>query len=215
MLSQFFKRLEHDLTAPIEVRGFGSGWFSGFFALLFAISGFAMVMALRYPEWFAMPELQVVKNWAGFRGAVHADLAGLLCARAAQPAAAAAQGAWRNGADHRDCGGIAGRLECPAERDAELGHLLRARLLHRQSAGHRLHVRADRALLAASPRPAIVPHRMARGSVLFSGQHDAGAALCLSGARPAGLCQCQYHAAGMGSAPGSGRCPGWCNSFWR
>ena len=74
MLAQFFKRLEHDLTAPIEVRGFGSGWFSGFFALLFAISGFAMVTALRYPEWFAMPELQVVKEWSGFRGAVHVIL---------------------------------------------------------------------------------------------------------------------------------------------
>ncbi len=71
MIAKFFSRLEHDLGAPIETRGFGSGWFAGFFALLFAISGFGMVMALRYPEWFAMPELQVVKNWSGFRGAVH------------------------------------------------------------------------------------------------------------------------------------------------
>lgn len=74
MLKQFFSRLEHDLTAPVEVRGFGSGWFSGFFALLFAISGFGMVMALRYPEWFATPELQMVKAWPGFRGFVHVIL---------------------------------------------------------------------------------------------------------------------------------------------
>ena len=67
----FLKNLERDLTAPIEVRGFGSGWFSGFFGLLFAVSGFGMVIALRYPEWFAMPELQAVKNSSSFRPAVH------------------------------------------------------------------------------------------------------------------------------------------------
>ncbi|MBM3595455.1 MAG: sterol desaturase family protein [Alphaproteobacteria bacterium] len=70
-MRNFLERLEHDLNAPIQVRGFGSGWFSGFFALLFAISGFGMVAALRDPDWFAMPELQVIKDWAGFRTAVH------------------------------------------------------------------------------------------------------------------------------------------------
>ena len=74
MLRQFFKRLEHDLTAPIEVRGFGSGWFSGFFALLFAVCGFGLVVALRYPAWFATPELEAVKAWSGFRGLVHVFL---------------------------------------------------------------------------------------------------------------------------------------------
>jgi sterol desaturase/sphingolipid hydroxylase (fatty acid hydroxylase superfamily) len=71
MLGQFFKNLERDLTAPIAVRGFGSGWFAGFFALLFAICGFAMVLALRYPDWLAMPELKALKNWPEFRVAVH------------------------------------------------------------------------------------------------------------------------------------------------
>ncbi len=74
LLVRFFERLERDLTAPIEVRGFGSGWFSGFFALLFAICGFGLVVALRYPEWFATPELQVVKQWSGFRALVHGFL---------------------------------------------------------------------------------------------------------------------------------------------
>ena len=74
MLANFFKKLERDLNAPIEVRGFGSGWFSGFFGLLFAVSGFGMVVALRYPEWFAMPELEVVKNSSLFRPAVHVIL---------------------------------------------------------------------------------------------------------------------------------------------
>lgn len=71
MLTNFFKKLERDLTAPIEARGFGSGWFAGFFGLLFAVSGFGMVIALRYPDWFAMPELEAVKASSAFRPAVH------------------------------------------------------------------------------------------------------------------------------------------------
>lgn len=67
----FFRNLARDLEAPIEVRRFGSGWFAGFFALLFAISGFGMVAALRFPDWFATPELQTLKDWPQFRGAVH------------------------------------------------------------------------------------------------------------------------------------------------
>lgn len=74
MVSGFFKKLERDLTAPVEVRGFGSGWFAGFFGLLFAISGFGMVVALRYPGWFSMPELQVLKDWPEFRAGVHVVL---------------------------------------------------------------------------------------------------------------------------------------------
>jgi sterol desaturase/sphingolipid hydroxylase (fatty acid hydroxylase superfamily) len=74
MLTNFFKKLERDLTAPIETRGFGSGWFAGFFGLLFAVSGFGMVIALRYPDWFAMPELDAVKNSSAFRPAVHVIL---------------------------------------------------------------------------------------------------------------------------------------------
>lgn len=74
MLRNFFKNLDRDLNAPIEVRGFGSGWFAGFFALLFAVSGFGMVLALRYPDWLAMPELEAVKASSAFRPAVHAIL---------------------------------------------------------------------------------------------------------------------------------------------
>lgn len=74
MPKNFFERLEDDLQAPIAARGFGSGWFAGFFALLFAISGFGMVVALRYPAWFSTPELQALKDWPEFRGAVHGVL---------------------------------------------------------------------------------------------------------------------------------------------
>ena len=74
MAQSFLERLEHDLQAPIEARGFGSGWFSGFFGLLFAIAGFGMVIALRYPGWMSTPELAAVREWSGFRTAVHVVL---------------------------------------------------------------------------------------------------------------------------------------------
>ena len=67
----FFQHLMRDLESHVEVRRFGSGWLSGFFALLFAVVGLGLVIALRFPEWFATPELAILKNWGGFRGIVH------------------------------------------------------------------------------------------------------------------------------------------------
>lgn len=72
--SDYLKNLMRDLESHTEVRRFGSGWLSGFFGLLFAISGFFMVVALRFPDWFATPELEIVKGWTGFRGIVHLTL---------------------------------------------------------------------------------------------------------------------------------------------
>jgi sterol desaturase/sphingolipid hydroxylase (fatty acid hydroxylase superfamily) len=74
MAGSFLKALGRDLEAPIEARGFGTGWFSGFFALLLATVGLALVATLRWPGWFGMPELTMVREWAGFRTVVHATL---------------------------------------------------------------------------------------------------------------------------------------------
>jgi sterol desaturase/sphingolipid hydroxylase (fatty acid hydroxylase superfamily) len=74
MARSFLKQLGHDLEAPIEARGFGTGWFSGFFGLILAIAGLCFVAALRWPDWFAMPELQAIRGWAGFRTLVHFTL---------------------------------------------------------------------------------------------------------------------------------------------
>ncbi len=74
MAKSLLSNLARDLEAPIEARGFGTGWFSGFFGILLACAGFAFVAALRWPEWFAMPELEMVRNWAGFRTVVHVTL---------------------------------------------------------------------------------------------------------------------------------------------
>jgi sterol desaturase/sphingolipid hydroxylase (fatty acid hydroxylase superfamily) len=66
--------LMRDLESPVAVRRFGSGWFSGFFALLLAIAGVCMVAALRWPDVFATPELAVIEQATWFRIAVHAIL---------------------------------------------------------------------------------------------------------------------------------------------
>jgi len=67
----FFSTLRADIETPREERPFGSGWLSGFFAILLALSGLLMVVALRFPAWFATPELEVLKDWSSFRAAVH------------------------------------------------------------------------------------------------------------------------------------------------
>jgi sterol desaturase/sphingolipid hydroxylase (fatty acid hydroxylase superfamily) len=74
MKQGFLGRLANDLEAPIEARGFGTGWFAGFFAIVLAFVGLSFVAALRWPEWASMPELQVVLQSGGFRAAVHAIL---------------------------------------------------------------------------------------------------------------------------------------------
>jgi sterol desaturase/sphingolipid hydroxylase (fatty acid hydroxylase superfamily) len=66
--------LVRDLESPIETRRFGSGWFSGFFALLLGLAGLGMVAALRWPDLLSMPELAVLKDMSGFRVAVHITL---------------------------------------------------------------------------------------------------------------------------------------------
>ena len=56
-MAGYFQRLMRDLESPVEVRRFGSGWFAGFFGLLFAISGLVMVVALKFPAWFTTPQI--------------------------------------------------------------------------------------------------------------------------------------------------------------
>jgi sterol desaturase/sphingolipid hydroxylase (fatty acid hydroxylase superfamily) len=70
----FLSNLKRDLEAPIEARGFGTGWFSGFFAILLAAVGLCFVTALRWPELASMPELELMRSWGGFRPLVHATL---------------------------------------------------------------------------------------------------------------------------------------------
>ncbi|MEO5492624.1 MAG: sterol desaturase family protein [Sphingomonas sp.] len=68
------QQLLDDLEAPVEVRRFGSGWYAGFFGLLLAFAGLGLVAALRWPGWFAMPELNTLEKTGWFRPLVHAVL---------------------------------------------------------------------------------------------------------------------------------------------
>ena len=63
--------LRDELEAPVAIRKFGSGWYSGFFALVLAIAGLGLVVALRWPGWFATPELEAVEQTLWFRPVVH------------------------------------------------------------------------------------------------------------------------------------------------
>ncbi len=73
-MADFLKKLVRDLEAPIEARGFGTGWFSGFFALLLAIAGLCLVAAMRWPDLFATPQLAPVLGSSTFRLVVHGIL---------------------------------------------------------------------------------------------------------------------------------------------
>lgn len=74
MAKSILKTLAKDLEAPIEARGVGTGWFSGFFSIVLACAGLSFVAGLRFPDWFAMPELEVIRSWGGFRPLIHATL---------------------------------------------------------------------------------------------------------------------------------------------
>ena len=69
-------RLIEELQAPVALRQFGSGWYAGFFGLLLAISGFALVLVLRYPDWLGSPELARVRDSSAFRPIVHLVILG-------------------------------------------------------------------------------------------------------------------------------------------
>ncbi|HEX8554815.1 MAG TPA: sterol desaturase family protein [Sphingomonas sp.] len=76
MIRNWLHALGRDLEAPLAARRFGSGWFAGFFAMLLAVLALCLVASLRWPAWFATPELERVREWSSFRAAVHLILLG-------------------------------------------------------------------------------------------------------------------------------------------
>lgn len=63
------KRLElrGELEAPSALRRFGSGWISGVLGLVFALAGLGLVIALRLPGVFAVPETHGLYQAPAFR----------------------------------------------------------------------------------------------------------------------------------------------------
>lgn len=66
-LSDFRQRLRADLESPADARQLGSGWLSGVIGLVAALAGFFLVLSLRYPAFFTMPELRALDLQPWFR----------------------------------------------------------------------------------------------------------------------------------------------------
>lgn len=65
------KQLKTELETPRAARPFGSGWLSGSGALIAATVGLFFVLCLHYPQFFSMPQLDIVRASAWFRPALH------------------------------------------------------------------------------------------------------------------------------------------------
>jgi sterol desaturase/sphingolipid hydroxylase (fatty acid hydroxylase superfamily) len=74
IISRFRHLLRSDLESPEIERQFGKGWISGVIALILAISGFLLVICLRYPTWLTVPEIRALYEQPYFRLALHAQL---------------------------------------------------------------------------------------------------------------------------------------------
>ena len=64
-------KLRGELEAPPALRKFGSGWLSGVLGLVLAVAGFCLVLTLRAPGLFTVPEARGVQDAAWFRIALH------------------------------------------------------------------------------------------------------------------------------------------------
>lgn len=74
LISNFRQLLRSDLEAPEAERQFGKGWLSGVAALVLAISGLLLVLCLRFPTWFTVPEIRTLYTQPLFRVALQAWL---------------------------------------------------------------------------------------------------------------------------------------------
>src|ERR1051325_4801097 len=60
-----------ELEAPEALRRFGSGWLSGVLGLVLGGAGFLLVLSLRAPGQFSMPELRALHSSHWFRLGLH------------------------------------------------------------------------------------------------------------------------------------------------
>ena len=60
IISRFRQLLRSDLEAPEAERQFGRGWISGVAALVLAISGFLLILAIRFPTLFTVPQVRAM-----------------------------------------------------------------------------------------------------------------------------------------------------------
>jgi sterol desaturase/sphingolipid hydroxylase (fatty acid hydroxylase superfamily) len=71
MIQRLRLMLRGELEAPASLRRFGSGWISGVLGLVLGLAGLGLVLVLRAPGSFSMPESQKLVSSAAFRVGVH------------------------------------------------------------------------------------------------------------------------------------------------
>jgi sterol desaturase/sphingolipid hydroxylase (fatty acid hydroxylase superfamily) len=71
MINKIRLSIRNDLEASAETRQFGSGWISGFLALVTSIAGLLLLMSQRFPQYFSMKELAPVHQQAEFSLAIY------------------------------------------------------------------------------------------------------------------------------------------------
>src|SRR5262245_13787153 len=64
-------KVRAELEAPPALRKFGSGWISGVLGLVLGLAGFSLVLALRFPGVFAIPETHNLYQNPAFRIGLH------------------------------------------------------------------------------------------------------------------------------------------------
>jgi len=73
-LENLRQQVRGELEAPPGLRRFGSGWFSGVLGLILGIGGFFLVVSLRAPGQFSLPEVHALHGRAWFRIVIHVIL---------------------------------------------------------------------------------------------------------------------------------------------
>ena len=68
------QKLREELEAPAPLRAFGSGWISGVAGLVLGLVGLALVVSMRAPGQFAMPELAALHAKTWFKAGILAIL---------------------------------------------------------------------------------------------------------------------------------------------
>ncbi|RYZ79275.1 MAG: sterol desaturase family protein, partial [Moraxellaceae bacterium] len=71
MINKIRLSIRNDLEASAETRQFGSGWISGFLALVTSTAGLLLLMSQRFPQYFSMKELAPVHQQAEFSLAIY------------------------------------------------------------------------------------------------------------------------------------------------